>query len=195
MFDYSFHMKELIADIARRSRPFRHIDSHKIFVGVSHSRNRRRHGLQAKLVPLKFQGGKRVIQAKGDWYCKMPKIVLDGQEILYAIYFCLPRFQNLSFEEKMLIIFHELYHINPDFNGDIRRFPGKYYQHTSSEKEYDRVVQSFSMRYLSSPLSRRPTRFLRYDHEQLRERYGEISGLTLRLPDPILFKRNKEHGN
>jgi hypothetical protein len=188
-------MKELIADIARRSRPFRHIDSHKIFVGVSHSRNRKRHGLQAKLVPLKFQGGKRVIQAKGDWYCKMPKIVLDGQEILYAIYFCLPRFQNLSFEEKMLIIFHELYHINPDFNGDIRRFPGKYYQHTSSEKEYDRVVQSFSMRYLSSPLSRRPTRFLRYDHEQLRERYGEISGLTLRLPDPILFKRNKEHGN
>ncbi len=192
MFDYSYHMKRLIADISRRCQAFNHIDSRKILVGVSRSRNNKKHGLQAKLVPLKFQGGRRVIQAAGDWYCKMPKTMHDGREILYAIYFCLPRFQNLSFDEKMMIIFHELYHINPAFNGDIRRFPGKYYQHSRSEKEYDRIAESLSKRYLNSRHSRRWTRFLRLRHEDLRQRYGEVTGLHLRLPEPILFKRNKE---
>lgn len=192
MFDYSYHMKKLIADISRRCHAFRHIDSRKILVGVSRARNNRKHGLQAKLVPLKFQGGRRVIQATGDWYCKMPKTIIDGREILYAIYFCLPRFQNLSFDEKMMVIFHELYHINPAFNGDIRRFPGKCYQHSRSEKEYDSIAEALSRRYLRSPHSRQRTRFLRLRHEELRQRYGEVTGLRLRLPEPILFKRNKE---
>lgn len=192
MFDYSYRMKKLIADISRRCQAFNHIDSRKILVGVSRSRNNKKHGLQAKLVPLKFQGGRRVIQTAGDWYCKMPKTIHNGREILYAIYFCLPRFQNLSFDEKMMIIFHELYHINPAFNGDIRRFPGKYYQHSRSEKEYDGIAESLSKRYLSSRHSRQRTRFLRFRHEELRQRYGEVTGLHLRLPEPILFKRNKE---
>lgn len=190
MFNYSYHMERLIADISRKSSAFRHIDSNRILVGISRSRNNKRHGLQAKLVPLKFQGGRRVIQAGDNWYCKMPRIVYNGHEVLYVIYFCLPRFQNLSFEEKMTIIFHELYHINPSFNGDIRRFPGKFYQHTRSEREYDALVQKFSSRYLSNPRTRRLTQFLRLGHEDLKRKHGEISGLRLRLPEPILFKRD-----
>lgn len=189
MFDFSYHMKRLIRDVSRYCRDFKHIDSKKILVAISRSRNNKKHGLQAKLVPLKFQGGRRVIHASGDWYCKMPPLKYEGEEILYVVYFCLPRFQNLSFDEKMTIIFHELYHINPVFNGDIRRFPGKYYQHSHSEKEYDRVVQALSRTYFRSSRSNTFTGFLRYNHEELRERYGEVTGLNLRLPEPILFKR------
>ncbi len=192
MFDYSYHMQKLIADISRTSLPFKHIDSRKILVGVSRSRSKSRHGLQAKLVPLKFQGGRRVIQTGGDWYCKMPRIKYNGHEILYVIYFCLPRFQNLSFNEKMTIIFHELFHIDPAFNGDIRRFPGKFYQHSHSEKEYDTLMETLSKRYLRrSPRCRKLVDFLRFDHDELSQRYGEVEGLHLRLPDPILFKRNR----
>lgn len=190
MFDFSVHMKRLITDISRHSREFRHINSKKLLVAISRSRNNKRYGLQAKLVPLKFQGGRRVIHTSGDWYCKMPPILHDGEEILYVVYFCLPRFQNLSFEEKITIVFHELYHISPFFNGDIRRFPGKYYQHSHSEKAYDRVVQSLSENYVSKPRSRKLTRFLRYGYDELKGRYGEVIGLQRRLPEPILFKRN-----
>ncbi|UCD56853.1 MAG: hypothetical protein JSV16_13680 [Candidatus Hydrogenedentota bacterium] len=191
MFDYSHHMKRLTGDISRRCRVFNHIDARRILVGISRSRNNKKHGLQAKLVPLKFQGGRRTIRTDRDWYYKMPRITYDGNEILYVLYFCLPRFQNLSFDEKMTVLFHELYHINPAFNGDIRRFPGKFYQHSHSEKEYDSLVQGLAKRYLNSPHSRRLTRFLRFNYEELTQKYGEVDGLRLRLPEPMLFKRNK----
>jgi hypothetical protein len=184
-------MKNLITDISRFCRDFSHIESEKILVAVSQSRNNRKYGLQAKLVPLKFQEGRRIIHASGDWYCKMPPLIYEGQEILYVIYFCLPRFQNLGFNEKMAIVFHELYHISPSFNGDIRRFPGKYYQHSKSEKEYDRIVQLLSESYLQSARSKEFTRFLRYGFEELKQKYGEVIGLKRRLPEPILFKRNR----
>jgi len=185
-------MKRLITDISRRSRTFGHIDGRRILVAVSWARNNKKHGLQAKLVPLKFSGGRRTIQTGGNWYCMMPKVLYNGREILYVVYFCLPRFVRLSFDEKLKIIFHELYHISPSFNGDIRRFPGKFYQHTRSEREYDRIVESFSRRYLKSRHSRKLTRFLRLGYDDLRERYGEVDGMRLRLPEPILFKRERK---
>jgi hypothetical protein len=184
-------MRRLIRDIARHCCDFRHIDSKRILVAISRSRNNKRYGLQAKLVPLKFQGGRRIIHTSGDWYCKMPPLWHEGQEILYVIYFCLPRFQNLDFDEKLTIVFHELYHINPTFNGDIRRFPGKYYQHSHSEKEYDKIVQSLSADYFRSPQSKKLAGFLRYSHEELCREHGDIVGLNLRLPEPILFKKNR----
>ncbi len=191
MFDFSYHMNELITDISRRCPELRHIESEKVLVAISRSRNNKRYGLQAKLVPLKFQGGRRIIHTSGDWYCKMPSFRHDGREILYVIYFCLPRFQNLDYAEKLSIVFHELYHINPLFNGDIRRFSGKYYQHSHSEREYDRVVRSLSEQYHRRPPTRKLTAFLRYNHEELERRHGDIMGLSLRLPEPILFKRNR----
>ncbi|RJP18261.1 MAG: hypothetical protein C4520_14780 [Candidatus Abyssobacteria bacterium SURF_5] len=191
MYNFSFHMKQLIKDISRSCRELRHIDSKKLLVAISHSRNNKKYGLQAKLVPLKFQGGRRVIRASGDWYCKMPPLKYEGEDILYVIYFCLPRFQNLDFKEKLTIVFHELYHINPMFNGDIRRFPGKFYQHTRSEKEYDQTVQTLSQNYIRTTRRKWLTNFLLYSHDELRRKYGDITGLNLRLPEPILFKRNK----
>ena len=57
-----------------------------------------------------------------------------GVEMMYILKFYLPRFQNESFEEKLTTIFHELWHISGDFNGDIRRHAGRCYVHTSSER-------------------------------------------------------------
>lgn len=191
MFDYSYHMKKLVGDISRHCEAMQHIDSHKILVGVSRSRSNKRHGLQAKLVPLKFQGGRRTIQTSRNWYCRIPKIMYNGNEILYVIYFCLPRFLNLPFDEKLTILFHELYHISPAFNGDIRRFPGRFYQHSRSEKNYDATVQSLSEEYLRDPRSDKMAHFLRFNHEALRRRFGEVVGLKPQLPEAILFKRDK----
>jgi hypothetical protein len=187
MLDYSLNMKKLIEDISRRCAVFKYIDSTAILVGISRSRNKRKDGLQAKLVPMKFQGGLQVTQIDKHGY-EMPKMTHEGNEILYLIYFCLPRFQNLSFQAKMTTIFHELYHIDPSFNGDIRRFPGRFYQHSHSEKEYDRTVQELSRSYLSNPFSKDHTHFLRFRYDELRRHYGEITGLKLYVPEPVLLR-------
>jgi hypothetical protein len=164
-----------------------HVDTTRILVAIARSRNRRRVGLQAKLVPMRFQGGLRVTTIGTDGY-EMPKLLHNGREILYLIYFCLPRFQNLTFETKMTIIFHELYHINPSFNGDIRRFPGRFYQHSHSEKEYDRIAHELSKEYLQNRSAQDFTFFLRFRYDVLSKKYGEISGLKLIMPEPLLLK-------
>lgn len=185
MFDYSHHMKNLVADISCRCGTFGHIDADRILVGISRSRNKKRHGLQAKLMPLRFQGGLKTTRSEDCEYYEMPPVVHAGRDILYVIYFCLPRFQNLSFKAKLTTIFHELYHINPDFNGDIRRFAGRFYQHSHSEKEYDKVVEALSKEYLAAPETKGPTEFLRLRYEELCRNYGEVGGLRIRVPDPV----------
>lgn len=192
MFDYSYHMENLMADISRRCSAFNHIDMGRILVGVTRSRNNRKHGLQAKLMPLKSEGGLRLMRAGKNCYYEMPTVMHDGKEILYVIYFCLPRFQNLSFGAKMTTIFHELYHINPDFNGDIRRFPGRFFQHSHSEKEYDRVVRELSKEYLKDPPTDDLTHFLRLSYEQLCRENEEIGGLKVYVPEPAPFKPRQE---
>ena len=37
------------------------------------------------------------------------------------------------FEEKLTTVFHELYHISPMFDGDIRRLEGRYHVHSHSQ--------------------------------------------------------------
>ena len=64
-----------------------------------------------------------------------------GQEFLYILTFYLPRFMDLSFREKLITVFHELWHISPQFDGDLRRHPGRCYAHTSSQKEYDAEME------------------------------------------------------
>jgi hypothetical protein len=78
----------------------------------------------------------------------MPDVTYRGIDILYVIYFLVPRFLNLPFREKLITIFHELYHISPEFDGDIRRFPGKNYAHGSSRKRYNALMASFVEGYL-----------------------------------------------
>ncbi|MEZ6045738.1 MAG: hypothetical protein R3C11_09205 [Planctomycetaceae bacterium] len=63
--------------------------------------------------------------------------------------FYLPRFQDQTFSEKMITVFHELYHISPEFNGDIRRLPGRCYVHSMSEKEYDLLMARYVREYLA----------------------------------------------
>lgn len=177
-------MMNLIEDIAHRCDAFAHLDTRRILVGISRSRNSKRHGLQAKLMPLKFRGGLRTGRiGKSDYY-EMPQVIHDGREILYVIYFCLPRFQNLGFRAKMTTIFHELYHIHPDFNGDIRRFPGRFYQHSYSEKEYDRTVGELSKQYLKNRTDKSLTHFLKHSFEDLCKIHGEIGELRVYVPEP-----------
>ena len=54
--------------------------------------------------------------------------------MLYLVTFCLPRFLDQDFDDKFVTLFHELYHISPDFDGDLRRHDGRYDLHSHSKK-------------------------------------------------------------
>ena len=81
-------------------------------------------GLYASLTPMRFAGGARVEKRRGRYYTSQTLRDGQGREMLYILSFCLPRFMDLEFREKLATILHELWHIGPLFDGDIRRHAG-----------------------------------------------------------------------
>jgi predicted metallopeptidase len=178
-------MQRLLVDVTARCPVFYHIDTQRMLVGVAQARKARRQGLQAKVTPMRFPGGELTCVRRGRLY-QVQRYWVDGVEIHYVITFCLPRFQDQSFEEKLVTIFHELYHIAPSFDGDLRRHPGRYSVHTHSQKELDQQMAALAREYLAGGADPSLHAFLRLSFEELQSRYGQITGL--RVPVPRLIR-------
>src|SRR5262245_27524971 len=136
-FDFSAHIRQLTAEVVTQCAEFRHIDVHRLLFSFTPARSGRAHGLHARVTPMRFRGG-ALIERYGRTHYQVQSYRLDGREVLYVVTFCLPRFLNLSFDEKFVTLFHELYHIGPLFDGDLRRHHGRCHVHTYSKKGYDR---------------------------------------------------------
>jgi hypothetical protein len=118
----------------------------------------------------------------------MPAISHRGREMLYLIYFLVPRFVDLPFREKLITVFHELYHISPAFDGDIRRFPGKNYAHGSSTRRYNVAMAALVDDYLAGLADRGILAFLDGDMAALRARHRAIVGRKMPAPKLRIVK-------
>ena len=116
----------------------------------------------------------------------------DGREILYVITFCMPRFLDRDFDDKFITIFHELYHISPNFDGDLRRHEGRYSVHTGSQKSYDREMAGMAREYLSTRPDPHLHGFLRMNFAQLRHRHRRVLGHVVPRPK-LLPVRGRSH--
>lgn len=184
VLDYSRQMHRLIRLIAERSPEFRHINADRVLVSLTPARNNSSYGLHGKLVPLRFERGRPRKKVQGTTY-SMPRIEIGGHKMLYIIYFCLPRFQDQTFDDKLSTVFHEMYHISPEFDGDLRRFDGRNAIHGSSSKRYEEKMTAFAEDYIKRYPDCPAHAFLTVDFEELVRRYGEVVGLRIREPQPI----------
>lgn len=181
-------MRELCVDITQRHPEFRHIRMADVAVAFAQARRNVSYGLQAKLTPMRFESGSLFTVRDGtEW--TVQKLVLDGREMLYILTFYLPRFLNLSFTEKLTTVFHELYHISPRFDGDIRRFGGKYYVHSHSQAEYDAQMEVFAREYLSAAPPEPLLDFLRPQFRDLQSQHGRVVGVQIPIPRLIPVRR------
>ena len=178
-------LEVLVTDIVSRVDTLGHIDPSRVLICVASTRGGGIHGTFAKIHPLRFRGGESSIQVKRGrktCICTMPTVTHKGVEMLYIVYFLVPRFFNLSLREKLITIFHELYHVSPGFDGDIRRFPGRNYAHGASRKRYNAVMAGLVDEYLRMLDPAAVPDFLQGDMAGLRERYRTIVGR--RFPAP-----------
>jgi hypothetical protein len=107
---------------------------------------------------------------------------VDGREMLYLITFCLPRFLDQDFDDKFVTLFHELYHISPAFDGDLRRHGGRCELHTQSKRHYDGHMADLARGYLANGADRSLHAFLRLDFAQLRHRHGSVEAVVVPRP-------------
>jgi predicted metallopeptidase len=184
-FDFTAAMHTLCKDIVRYSAPLAHIDLDRVLFTIIRARNGRKHGLQARVTPLRFQSGALATIHRGTAY-QVQRFVMDGREILYVVGFTLPRFLNRDFRDKLTTVLHELYHISPLFDGDLRRLPGRCSAHTASQKKYDAHMDRLATAYLKSGADPTQHAFLRLSFAQLCRRHGAVVGLH--LPRPKLVR-------
>lgn len=185
-------MRNLCVDISLRVPEFRHVRMDQVAVAFAQTRRRVSHGLQAKLTPLRFQEGALVTRKRGrEW--TIQRYYSGDVELLYILTFYLPRFQEQSFREKLITVMHELYHISPQFDGDIRRLPGHYHVHSHSQKEFDRQMGQIADRYLQSSPPESVYGFLRHSFDQLSQRHGRIVGTRVPIPKMLPVSRQPTH--
>jgi predicted metallopeptidase len=183
-FDFSRAMTRLCCDITDRVDELLHVDMSRVAVCFAQARRRVLHGLQAKLTPMRFEGGALTTQRQGrTWTCQ--RVYCDEREMLYVLTFYLPRFLDQSFAEKMTTIAHELLHISPRFDGDLRRFGGRCYIHTGSQQEFDEQAARLARRYIACRPERELYRFLEFSFRDLQQRHGAVVGLQIPIPKLI----------
>lgn len=181
-FDFTLHLRRLCDDIVSRLSELAHIDMGRVAVCFCQTRKPVPHGMFASLTPLRFAGGAPTTIRRGLQVTIQRVHDAQGREMLYVLSFYLPRFQNLDFREKLVTVLHELWHISPDFSGDIRRHSGRYHAHTHSQAEYDEQMGGLADRWLAMNPPEDLWRFLHDDFRQLVARHGGIVGLKIRRP-------------
>lgn len=180
-FNVSERLRLLCGDIAAKYAPLAHIDVSRMIFAFTQARNARTHGLQAKVTPLRFRDGELVRVHRGVPY-QVQQFFHDRREVMYVVTFCLPRFLNRDFDDKFVTIFHELFHISPAFDGDLRRHGGRYSVHTASQKRYDVEMMAMAREYLQSGADPKLHGFLRLNFAQLRHRHGRVVGHVVPRP-------------
>ena len=181
-FDFTSAMRRLCADMVRRLPQLHHIDLDRVAVSFCQARRDVAHGLQAALTPLRFEGGATTTgDGRRRWACQR---VVDGsgREYLYVLSFYLPRFLNLSVEEKLATTLHELWHISPTCDGDLRRHEGRCYAHGTSQREYDAHMDHLARQWLSLDPPYHLYEFLESNYGQLAAEYGSVHGQHVAVP-------------
>ena len=184
-FDFTTHMRRLCEDIVHRSSAMSHIGMDRVAIAFAQTRKPVQHGMWASLTPMRFQGGALEETRQGRRYTVQRLYNRNGSEMLYILTFYMPRFMDLAFSEKLTTIFHELWHISPQFDGDIRRHPGRCYVHTESEEEYDRQMARLARQWLAANPPRTLYQFLELSFASLQQRHGKIFGVRIRHPKLI----------
>jgi hypothetical protein len=188
-FDFSGRVQALCADIVRHCPELKHIDASRLLFGMTQARSGRRHGLQARVTPMRFRHGRLTRPRRGGGLYQVQRYFVEGREMLYLVTFYLPRFLDQDFDDKFITLFHELYHISPHFEGDLRRHEGRCALHTHSKRLYDVHMAHLARAYLSNGANQTLHAFLRLNFAQLQHRHGSVVGVVVPRPRLLLVSK------
>ncbi|HNR88675.1 MAG TPA: putative metallopeptidase [Spirochaetota bacterium] len=182
--DLTGELESIIRDICACVPMFAHIDMGRVLVCVASNRGNGGGGCYGKLVPLRFAGGAEIARFRGRSFA-IPRVVAGERRMLYVIYFYFPRFFDLDARGKLRVIFHELYHISPDFNGDIRRMGPVRAAHGHSRRRFDRRFEAECDGYFDRIRSTGVAEMLSLDGDGLHGRFKRVLGRRLKVPRPV----------
>lgn len=190
-FDFTRHIRAVCQDIVVRLPELAHIDMSRVAISLSQARKAGPYGVHASLTPMRFEGGARAGKQRGRYYKSQSLLSEDGHEVLYILTFCLPRFTDVDLREKLVTILHELWHISPEFDGDLRRHEGRCYAHSGSRADYDKNMQRLADRWLAHRPPSGLYGFLNFHFSDLQRIYGRVYGVRYSRPKLLPISANE----
>jgi len=181
-------MRALCDDMVRRLPELSHIDLARVAIGFCQTRKSVSHGVYASLTPMRFAGGRSETIRRGRRWGLQRLYDPAGVEMLYILSFYLPRFLDLDFRRKLTTVLHELWHISPRFDGDVRRHHGRFWAHGASQKLYDVQVELLAERWWSLDPPPAVYEFLQNSFRSLVGRYGSVYGRKFPTPKLLLLE-------
>lgn len=161
----------------------RHIDMRRVAVRMCQTRRAGPYGVQATMTPLRFRGGATSTVRRGtDWVVHPLPRDVQGMPALYLLSLYVPRMLDLPFAEKVAVLVHELWHVSPAFDGDLRRFPGRYHAHGSRCDRYHDEMRTLAAAWLRTDAPTRWRQYLDGDFASLRSRFGRVMGTRIATP-------------
>jgi hypothetical protein len=184
-FDFTAAIRAVALDMVARLPDLAHIDLARVAIAFRQARKPVRHGLFASLTPMRFAGGSLTEIRRGRRIAVQRLFDERGREMLYILNVYLPRFMEIEFREKLITILHELWHISPEFNGDLRRHAGRCHVHTHSQAAYDAEMGRLADRWLALNPPADLHSFLQLTFGKLLARHGGIHGVRIAQPKLI----------
>ena len=89
-------------------------------------------------------------------------------------------------EEKLSTVVHELWHVGPRFDGDLRRHDGRCWAHGHSQEKYNAEARQLALRWLALGPPPQTHEFLRLRFGELARRHGRVFGQ--KIPTPKLIR-------
>lgn len=192
VIDLSARLDALCRNLCVTLPQLAHIDPDRLLFTLVRSRAQGLHGTYARIVPLRFAGGaSEITRRRGriEETYRMPALHHGGREIYYLISLLVPRFLRLPLEQKLTTVLHELYHISPDCDGDIRRLGGRNFAHGHSRAVYDRHIGQLLTAYLATNPEPELLAALDIDEAGWRTHSYRLTGLAIPLPRANLVAR------
>ena len=174
-------LEEVVRDLCARLPEFAHINPRRLLICMAQARGTRGGGMFAKIVPMRFPDGTPFKTAGGRRYA-LPQIPTPEGDILYLIYFYIPRFFAQPFERRLLTLVHELYHIAPGFDGTIRRVGSG--AHGASRDRFNDNLQPLITRYLATQPAPDTLAILHADLQEMAKEHTLV-GRAMTLPKAI----------
>ena len=186
--NYISSLNGLIKDITEKVGELSYIDAEQVAVGFKRSRESVSEEVWAEISGIEDEYNGTIQRREGriEKYFAPKTILMNGIPIKYVVDFYVPVFFGLTFKLKLLTVFHELYHINPKFDGNLRFFKGKGYKHGPSLEKYDKYMDYLVDKYLKMDPS--ATEFLGRCHTELSEICCKGNLPKLPKSEPELFK-------
>jgi len=178
-FDYTAHIEHVIRCWCQLYPQLQHIDMDRVAVSVVKCRSPRAEAPYATIASLRYPNGPALETGRRRIW-PMPAVMKNEKEALYHLRIFLPRFHDLSGEEKVAAILRELHRIHPKFNGELRDSGRKRWAHSPARRTFgvtfDSVVYDIHARCCAVY-----ELFLNCSFETLLERFGSIYGNCYRI--------------